>query len=128
MLGELIYEARGEVTNIRVIKLKPVKFEGTYIAEGTMNDIKIKEYCTFISTRKSKSKVYGEGKHTIITENNDTVVWIGRGFGKNVGNKQIWRGSGIFTSEDIERYNNIIGIVEAEIIDNKLEIKVWEWE
>ncbi|GIU71023.1 MAG: hypothetical protein KatS3mg003_0502 [Candidatus Nitrosocaldaceae archaeon] len=127
MLGDIIYEARGYIKYVRVIELDPLTLEGSYIAEGKLrNGINIKEYCTYTSVKKDKDTVYGEGKHAIITDDNNILTWIGRGFGRKIDNKQIWRGSGIFTS-NIEEFNDIVGIVEAEILDDRLEIKVWEW-
>lgn len=126
MLGELIYEARGKITYTKLIELDPIIFEGSYIAHGRLrNDTGIKEHCTFTSIQKSNDIVYGEGKHLLIV-NNDTIRWIGRGFGKRVDNKQVWRGAGIFEST-IESFNDIVGVVEAEIVDEQLQIKVWEW-
>ncbi len=126
MLADLIYEAKGRITYTKVIELAPITFEGSYIAEGKLRgDASIKEYCTFTSIQKGSDIVYGEGKHVIMTDNG-TITWTGRGFGKRVSNRQIWRGSGIFSS-DIKSFNDIVGVVEAEIVDDKLEIKVWEW-
>jgi len=127
MLGDLIYEAEGVIEYIRVIELEPLKLEGSYIANGRLrNDNIIKEYCTFTSTYKDNYISYGEGKHLIIS-NNDNIRWYGRGFGRYINNKQIWRGSGIFNST-IEEFNNIVGVVEAEINGKDIKIKVLEWK
>ena len=126
MLGDLIYEAKGKIIYTKVISTKPITFEGSYVADGKLRgNISIKEHCTFISEWRSNNIVYGEGKHVIITPDG-TVTWVGRGFGKKVDDKQIWRGSGIFSSS-IESFNDMIGVVEAEIDGDMLEIKVWEW-
>ncbi len=127
MLGELIYEAEGAVEYIKVVELEPLKLEGSYTANGRLrNDNIIKEYCTFISIQRDNHTLYGEGRHLIIS-NNDNIRWYGRGFGKYINKRQIWRGSGIFNST-LEEFNNIIGVVEAEIIDKKIAIKAWEWK
>ena len=128
MIGDIIYEAEGKIISKRIVSLDPITYEGNYVADGMLrNGMAIKEHCTYISIRKSKDKVYGEGKHVLITSDNHAITWIGRGFGLTLKDKQIWRGSGIFSSE-LKEFDDIIGMVEAEIINDKIRIKVWEWK
>ncbi len=128
MLADLIYTAKGKITYTRVIELEPIRLEGSYTASGKLrNGMEVNEYCTYQSMIKYDNINYGEGKHLLITSNNGIIRWVGRGFGRYINNKHVWRGSGIFESRDLAEFNAIVGVVEAEIVDGNIEISVWEW-
>jgi hypothetical protein len=62
MLGEQIYEAKGQITGPRVLNAKQFKMEYSYTIEGRLRGIEVMEMGTFWSVPRGIEAVYGEIK------------------------------------------------------------------
>lgn len=133
MLGELIGETKGNVTENRVLPFEDdlPKIESTIQTVGLFFGIYIKEIGTYWSQVRGKS-IYGEGQGVIMTEEGESAQWKGFGVGKftGKGSSTSWRGSLYYqtTSKKLERLNNAVVIFEYEVDETgNTYAKVWEW-
>lgn len=77
VLGDVFYEAKGRITNSRVIDPIGPKTESSFIAYGRMKpDIEVMEIGTFWSVPLAgDNKVYGEDRDIIyVTEGNNNIA------------------------------------------------------
>jgi hypothetical protein len=85
MLGDLIYEAEGELMNMRVISVEEgrPKIEVTILQNGLLTGIQVTSIVTYSSIpREQGGAIYTEGKGVIMTKNsdsNETATWTGQG-------------------------------------------------
>lgn len=134
MLGEIIYEATGLIKNQRVINADKQKIETTFEARGKIKDIEVLDVGTFWSVPRQDGSIYGENKSVFFTSDNDVIATAeDQVIGQNIDTTTLrFIGSAFFkTSYDgrLSSLNNIIGVFEAEVKDNKhLTVKKWEWK
>lgn len=138
VLGDVFYEAKGRITNSRVIDPKGPKTESSFIAYGRMKpDIEVLEIGTFWSIPLAgDNKVYGEDRDIIyVTEGNNNIAAAtarAQVIGKPISsNAMRFAGSVFFyayPSGKLEFLNNVVGVFEAELTEGvNLSIRKWEW-
>jgi hypothetical protein len=75
MLGDLIYEAEGELMNMRVISVEEgrPKIEVTISQNGLLRGIEVTNIVTYSSIpREQGGAIYTEGREVIMTKNSDS--------------------------------------------------------
>lgn len=68
MLGEQIYEAKGQITGTRVLDAEQFKMESSYMGEGKIREIEVMQIGTFWSVPRAGGAVYGEDKTIVMTK------------------------------------------------------------
>jgi hypothetical protein len=138
-LGNIFYEAKGKITNTRIIDSKGPKTESSFIAYGRMKwDIEVMEIGTFWSIPLADdNKVYGEDRDILyVTEGSNNIAAAtarARVIGKPVSSKVMrFAGSVFFNAPlmgKLEFLNKVVGVFEAEVTDGvNLSIRKWEWK
>jgi hypothetical protein len=138
MLGDLIYEAEGELMNMRVISVEEgrPKIEVTISQNDLLRGIEVTNIVTYSSIpREQGGAIYTEGRGDIMTKNsdsNETATWTGQGIAHY--SSQIRRDVGsIFcrTSSNgkLAFLNNMVGVFEYESEEHGTSKgKIWEWK
>jgi hypothetical protein len=150
MLGEIIYEAKGKVTSLRVLSVEGAipKIENTISQNGSLRgNTEITLTVTYWSVPRLPSStegqatggvgqtvLYAEGQGVLTTKDgSEMATWTGQRIAHVYGNKRTDRGS-VFCSTPskgkLAFLNNIVGVFEyeANLEDGIAEGKVWEWK
>ncbi len=135
MLGDLIVEATGKTTSIKVLPSEggAPKFEvsgqGTSKTFGTeTNDV-----LTYWSTARPDGTWWGEGQGVSTTREGDVITWRGQGIGRPTGKGwgASWRAVLFYqtSSPKFARLNGVIGVGEFDVDENgDSKAKFWEWK
>ena len=133
MLGELLGETRGNITENRVLPFEGdlPKIESSFQEVGIILGIDITEIGTYWSQVRG-NRIYAEGQGIIMTSEAETAHWEGFGVGKFTGrgSSTSWRGSLYYqtSSKKLERLNNTVVVFEYEIDETgNTYAKLWEW-
>jgi len=122
MLGEIICEAKGNVTGMRVLDVQGgiPKIESTISQNGDLRGIKITVMVTYWSVPQTseeeggKTVLYAEGQGFLMTKNsNETATWTGQGIAHLMGDKRTDRGSVFFSTISKGKHaflNNTVGV------------------
>jgi hypothetical protein len=86
-LGEVLGEARGKVTAMRV--LSDGKMEVSQQGTGKLLGSEITDAVTYWTVMRPNGTAYGEG-HQIIMSSDGSAVWKGSGVGKPIGQGGGW--------------------------------------
>jgi hypothetical protein len=139
VLGNIFYEAKGKITNTRIIDSKGPKTESSFIAYGKIkSDIEVMEIGTFWGIPVTgDNKVYGEDRDIIYVKevNNNYIPSAtarARVIGKPVSSSEMRFAGSVFFDAfvlgKLEFLNNVVGVFEAEVKDGiNLSIRKWEW-
>ena len=128
MLGDLIYEAEGKVTNMRVISVEEgrPKIEVTISQNGLLRGVEVTNIVTYSSIpREQGGAIYAEGQGVILTKEDgnggEIATWTGQGIAHYTGQTRRDVGS-IFcrTSSNgkLAFLNNMVGVFEYESDEN----------
>jgi hypothetical protein len=144
MLGEIIYEAKGKVTGVRVLSVEEgiPKIETTISQTGNLRGTEITLIVTYLSvprlpsegTGEGQTVSYAEGQGVLMTKDGtETATWTGQGIAHIYGQKRTDRGSVFcrtFSKGKLAFVNNMVGVFEyeANLEDGIAEGKVWEWK
>ena len=140
MLGDLIYEAEGELMNMRVISVEEArpKIEVTILQSGLLKGIEATSIVRYSSIpREQGGAIYTEGKGVIMTknsdDNNETATWTGQGTAHYSGQTRRDVGS-IFcrtpsSNGKLAFLDNMVGVFEYESDESGASRgKIWEWK
>ena len=135
MLGELIGEDKGKITNVRVLPAdgSGPKLEVSFQGAGKLLGQDVSEVASYISTLLPSGVFNGVGQGLITTKKGDIATWTGTGVGKPTGNGMAasWRGSVCYqtASSSLAGLNKIAAIFEFEVDENgNTAGKLWEWK
>ena len=135
MLGDLFYEAKGKITNQRVLDTTGPKLEASFTAYGNMKDIPVMEIGTFWSIPRPGGKVYGEDKDIIFTRDNSGEIATANAkvIGQPIDTDTMrFVGSVFFNASSngkLRFLNDIVGVFEAEVKEgSEIHIRKWEWK
>ena len=132
MLGDLIYEAKGKVAGHRVIELDPPKVEYSYNAQSRLKGIDITETGTYTTTMRPDGTVFGEDKAVLMSRDGSGTVTTAQGIARFTGPETIsFRGFGIIGhagTGSLASVNSTVIALEAEIEEENLTVKGWEWK
>ena len=140
MLGDLIYEAEGKVTNMGVISVEEgrPKIEVTVSQNGLLKGIEVTSIVTYSNIPSEQGgAIYSEGQGVIMTKKDgyggETATWTGQGIAHYSGQTRRDVGS-IFCSTSnsngkLAFLNNMVGVFEYESDeDGTSRGKIWEWK
>ena len=155
MLGEIIYEAKGKVTSLRVLSVEGgiPKIETTISQNGSLRGgTEITLTVTYWSAPRLSSStegqatggsgrgdvgqtvLYAEGQGVLMKKDgSEMATWTGQGIAHLSGNKRTDRGSVFCRTSSkgkLAFLNNIVGVFEyeANLEDGIAGGKVWEWK
>lgn len=134
MLGDLIYEGKGRITESRILPdTEENKMEHTLIEEGRFEDINVNVISTFWTIPAGKNTVYGEAQAIITTKDNgETATYRAYGIGHSSEfGRTSFRATFFYKTSTTGRLsflNNLIGVLEAEVEENTHSNKIWEWK
>ena len=133
MLGELIGETKGKISNRNVVSVEGPTIETTISSSGTLNGVQVNEILTYVASPSSKGILLGIGKGVINTQDGEIATFTGEGIGRfDASGLLTWRGAIFFhTSSDgkLEFLNNKVGVFEAQVdSQGNFTDKTWEWE
>jgi hypothetical protein len=150
MLGEIIYEAKGKVTGLRVLNVEEgiPKIETTISQTGDLRGTEISLIVTYWSVprqvspegvgreRERQTVLYAEGQGVLMTKDGggtETATWTGQGIAHINNQKRTDRGSVFCRTSSkgkLAFLNNVIGVFEyeADLGEGTAQGKVWEWK
>lgn len=135
MLGELIAEEKGKVTNVRVLPSDGAtpKMEVSFMGAGKLLGQDVTEVASYTATLMPSGVLNGVGQGLITTRKGEIVTWTGTGVGKPTGNGMAasWRGSVCYqtAAQSLAGLNKIAAIFEFEVDEHGNTIgKLWEWK
>jgi hypothetical protein len=140
MLGDLIYEAEGKVTNMRVISVEEgrPKIEVTISQNGLLKGVEVTSIVTYSSIpREQGGAIYAEGKGVFMTKEGngggETATWTGQGIAHYYSGQRRRDVGSIFcrTSSNgkLAFLNNMVGVFEYESDESGASRgKIWEWK
>ncbi|MBI2571232.1 MAG: hypothetical protein HYV63_29865 [Candidatus Schekmanbacteria bacterium] len=135
MLGEKIGEETGRVTNRRVVLREDGQplMEVTFESKGHLLGVAYDGLITYKGAPRVGGALFGEGNGVLMTQNGDSVTFLGNGIGhtKGPGNVTVWRGAIYYqtNAERLLRLNGIAAIFEHEVAaDGTAKSTVWEWK
>lgn len=133
MLGDLIYEAQGQVMGTRVLPsgggpVVEVSFQGT----GQLLETAVTEMGTYESVMRADGTLFGDGQGVVMTADGQSVSWHGQGVGKFTGGGAVsWRGAVYYeaASDEFTRLNTVAAVFEYEVDEGgKTTAKIYEWK
>ena len=134
MLGEMIGEDKGKITNYRVLPSRSggVNVETSMRAQGKILGVGFMEMGTYTSTVKAGGWLYGEGRGVYMLEDGEMASWVGQGSGRfKQGGGTKWRGAIYLetASQKHARLNGMCAVFEHESDANdNTSTKYWEWK
>ncbi len=131
MLGDLIGEFKGKITNVRVLPEGEV--ETSELGSGTILEIEATWLATSISKPMLNGVVVGKGDALVTTEDGEVVMIKKSGIGWSTGKGREASRRGVFfhntQSQKLGRLNKTVGIWEFESEENgDWHVKIWEWK
>ena len=121
MLGDLLYEEKGETTGLRVLSSEggEVKVEVSLQAEGQIHGVSETSLWTYWSKTRSDGTIYGEGTGFMTTADGAVINLKGTGAAKSAGpdGSVSYRGTIYFhtSSEKFASLNGAVGVHEYEV-------------
>ena len=133
MLGELIGETKGKISNRNVVSVEGPTIETTVSSSGTLKGVQVNEILTYVASPSSKGILHGIGKGVINTQDGEIATFTGEGIGRfDASGLLTWRGAIFFhTSSEgnLGFLNNKVGVFEAQVdSQGNFTDKTWEWE
>ena len=134
MLGELLYEETGNVTEIKVLPPEggTVVLEVSLQAAGRIQGIEHTSIWTYTSSTRADGSIFGEGRGVLTTASGDVVHIVGRASDQSRGPGSPTRYRGAFhfqtNSDTFAKLNGIAAVFEYNVeADGSSNAKVWEW-
>ena len=136
MLGEMIVEGQGQMTNRRVLPSDGVlaKFETSFEILGTILGQDSKMIVTYWSTIRPDGTLYGEcpGQGFVMTQGGDTATFKAAGAGKftNEAGAVAFRGTIYYetASEGLSALNGLAVVYEWDVDEEgNAKFQGWEW-
>ena len=135
MLGELIGEASGKITGIRVLpnEGQQVKVEVSFQGSGKLLEAEMTDIGTYWQIVRPGGVLYGEGHVLMMTKDGEIGDWKGVGIGKPTGPSPAAHyaccGSFQTASEKLGRLNSVVIVNEFDVAeDGSYHWKAWEWK
>ena len=123
MLGEIIYEQKGKISDYRILDTEGPTIETTITGTGIINGIEVTDIVTYWSKPSGEDiKTFcAEGQAVILTKDGEMATWKGYGIGRYNGRNRTDKGSVFFktsTNGKLAFLNNKIGVFEYEADEN----------
>jgi len=135
MLGEVVGEASGKITNIKVLENAGdrSKVEVSLQGQGKLAEVGITEIASYWQEMRPGRILYGEGGMVWTTDDGELLSWKGFGFGKPTGPgySASWAGCGSIQTSS-ERFAHLAGVpvlAEYEVGEQgNYHWTAWEWK
>ncbi|MFQ5875360.1 MAG: hypothetical protein ACE5JL_16390 [Dehalococcoidia bacterium] len=135
MLGELLGEASGKTTGVRVLPTEgqQVKVEVSFQGSGKLLGVDMTDTGTYWQTIRPGGVLYGEGHVLMMTKEGEIADFTGFGVGRPTGPSPAAHygvcGSFQTTSEKLAHLNTIATVFEYDVAeDGSYHWKMWEWK
>ncbi len=135
MLGELLGEASGKVTGVRVLPTEgeQVRVEVSFQGQGKILGLEIGDLGTYWQTTRRGGELFGEGHVLMMTKDGGVADWEGFGVGKRTGPPPAahYAVCGYYASapEKLARLLGVSNVIEYDVDQNaNYHWKMWEWK
>ena len=134
MLGELIYEEKGNSSGIRVLSSQDgeVEVEVSLRSEGKILGVEHTTLWTYTSKTRADGSIYGEGTGFMTTQDGATIHLHAQGASKATSDGSVaYRGAVYFqtTAEKYAHLNAVAGVHEYDVDAQGNTVgKIWEWK
>lgn len=135
MLGEMIGEGKGKITNVKVLPFDGTgtRMEVSFQSKGKLVGEETTEVGTYTCTLTPFGVHNGTGQGVITTRSGEIATWTGSGVGRPTGHgiATSWRGSICYqtSSQKLAGLNKIAGVFEHEVDEDGNTVdKLWEWK
>jgi hypothetical protein len=135
MLGEVIGEASGKITNVKVLEYAGdrSKIEVSYQGQGKLSGVGFTEIGSYWQEMRPGAVLYGEGGPVIMTDVGDVLSWKGFGVGKPTGPgfSVSFGACGAFqtSSERFMHLNRVATVAEYDVDEQgNYHWTLWEWK
>jgi hypothetical protein len=82
MLGELIGETKGKISNRNVVSVEAPTIETTVSSSGTLKGVQVNEILTYVANPSSKGILHGIDKGVINTQDGEIATYTGEAIGR----------------------------------------------
>ena len=136
MLGDLISEEKGKITNQRVLDVEggEPKMETSFSASGNYRGVETTATVTYGGSFRPGGAIYGEGQGVLMSKDGqEMATWTGQGIGRFTSPGKIrFTGSLFFSTSSTGKLaflNNLVGVFEYETDESgNTSAKAWEWK
>ena len=134
MQGNVIGEASGKITNVRVLEYAGdrSRVEVTFQGQGKLGNTGFTDLGTYWQEIRPGGVLYGEGGPIMMTDEGEILSWKGFGVGKKIGSgfaASFGVAGAIQTSsESLAHLNGVATIGEYEVdAEGNYHWTLWEW-
>lgn len=136
MLGDLISEEKGKITNQRVLDVEggELKMETSFSASGNYRGVETTATVTYCGSFRAGGAIYGEGQGVLMSKDGqEMATWTGQGIGRFTSPGKVrFTGSLFFNTSSTGKLaflNNLVGVFEYETDElGNTSAKTWEWK
>ena len=135
MLGEKIGKEKGKITGRRILRNDDLsqRLESSQEGTGQILGTKYTTISTYWSVMRNSGTLYGEGQGTLMTEDGESLTWLGQGVGspKGKGLAVSFRGAVYFntSSKKLSALNSIAVLFEYDVDEKgNFTSQLWEWK
>jgi hypothetical protein len=134
MLGEKIGEEKGKITGRRVLRNDDLtsKIESSQQGTGQILGTKYTTMATYWSVMRNSGRLYGEGQAILMTEDGESMSWLGQGVGVPKGKGGVsFRGAVYFdtSSKKLSALNSMPVLFEYEVDEEgNYTSQLYEWK
>ncbi len=134
MLGKQIGEEKGKITGRRVLRNDDLssRIESSQQGTGQILGTKYTTMSTYWSVMRKSRTLYGEGQGMLMTENGESMSWLGQGVGipKKKGGVS-FRGAIYFdtSSKKLSALNSMAVLFEYEVDEEgNFTSQMYDWK
>lgn len=134
MLGDVIGEASGRITGVRILEYAGdrSKVEVSFQGQGKLGAVGVTDLGTYTQETRPGGVLYGEGGPLLMTDEGEVLSWKGFGVGKPTGpgfSASFGCAGSIQTSsERLAHLNGVVSIGEYEVdAEGNYHWTLWEW-
>jgi len=134
MLGKKIGEEKGRITGRRVLRNDDLtsRIESSQQGTGEILGKKYTTMSTYWSVMRNSGTLYGEGQGMLMTEDGESMTWLGQGIGvpKKKGGVS-FRGAIYFdtSSKKLSALNSMAVLFEYEVDEEgNFTSQLYEWK
>jgi len=134
MLGEKIGEEKGRITGRRISRNDDLsaRVESSQQGTGQILGTKYTTMSTYWSVMRSSGTLYGEGQGLTMTEDGESMTWLGSGVGILKGNGGVgFRGAIYFntSSKKLSALNSVAVLFEYDVdAEGNFTSQLFEWK
>lgn len=134
MLGQKIGEEKGKITGRRILRNDDLtcSIESSHQGTGQILGTKYSTMATYSSVMRDGGTLFGEGQGLVMTEDGESMTWMGQGVGQPKGKGGIsFRGAIYFhtASKKLAALNSVAVLYEYDVDDEgNFTSQLYDWK